>query len=144
MFLPTAQRGWLVAVLISLVLVVVAALATNQVAFRHRFGNALLKTILHALLFSALSLAWWYFARAIPTPSIADFIAARARDLIVPLAFSAILVFCAMLVANFLTFSDRLSNVVAAALVFAVFYGGVVYAINTLPLAGNLADLAFL
>jgi hypothetical protein len=144
MFLPTAQRGWLVAVLISLVLVVVAALATNQVAFRHRLGNALLKTILHALLFSAVGLALWYFARAIPRPNIPDFIAARASDLIVPLTFSAILVFCAMLVANFLTFRDRLVNVIAAALVFAVFYGGVVYAINNLSLGGNLADLVFL
>jgi hypothetical protein len=144
MFLPTAQRGWLVAVLISLAPLVLAALAINQIAFRHRFGNALLKTILHALLFSAVGLAWWYFARAIPRPNVADFIVARARDLIVPLAFSGILVFCAMLLANFLTFSDRLLNVVAAALVFAVFYGGVVYAINNLSLSGNLADLVFL
>jgi hypothetical protein len=144
MFLPTAQRGWIVAVLISLALVLVAALVTNQIAFRNRFGNALLKTVLHAVLFGAAGLAFVYFAKTTPTPSITAFIIERTVDLIWPVAFGAILVFCAMILANLVTFRDRSANTVATGLVFAILYGGVVYALDKVPLGGNLVDLLFL
>src|SRR4051794_20881079 len=74
MFLATAQRGWLFSVLISVVLVLLAAVVANKIAFRHRFGNALLKTFSHAVLFGGAGLAWWYYAKKTPTPSIVDFI----------------------------------------------------------------------
>ena len=144
MLLQTAQRGWLVAVLMSVGLVVLTALVINQIAFKHRFGNALLKTIVHAVLFGGTGLALWYYAKKTPTPSIVDFVVTRAADLTVPVAFSAVLVFFAMLVGNLVAFNNRLANVAATALVFTAMYGGVVYAIRTLSLGGNLADLVFL
>jgi hypothetical protein len=144
MLLPTVQRGWLVSVLVSAALLLLAAFVINQIAFKHRFGNAFLKTILHAGLFGGTGLAWWYYLQATPPPSILDFITTRAADLTVPVAFSAVLVFFAMLVGNVIAFNNRLTNLAATALVFGLMYGGVLYAIRTLPLGGNLADLVFL
>jgi hypothetical protein len=42
-----------------------------------------------------------------------------------------------------LAFGNRLANVAATTLVFAAIYGGVVYALTTLPIAGTLTDLIF-
>jgi hypothetical protein len=124
--------------------VLLATLVINQIAFKHRFANAFLKTTLHAGLFGGTGLAWWYYLQTTPPASILDFITTRTADLTVPVAFSTVLVFSAMLVGNLIAFNNRLTNVAATALVFALMYGGVVYAIRTLPLGGNLADLVFL
>lgn len=135
--------GWVAAVLISLALVAFATLLINQVAFKHRFGNALLKTILHAVLFAGVGAAMWYSAQRTPPPSVVQFIVGRAGGLVGPVGFSAVVVFLAMLLGNLLAFGNRLANVAATTLVFAAIYGGVVYALTTLPIAGTLTDLIF-
>jgi hypothetical protein len=143
MFLPTANRGLLIEPLISVALVFFAALLANRVAFRQRFGNALVKTILHTVFFAAAALAWLYY-RQTTTPPLFDFITARAVDIMVPVAFSTIVVFCLMIVGNLITFSDRLVNAGATTVLFALLYGAVLYGVRSPSVPGNLSDLLFL
>jgi hypothetical protein len=122
MLLQSAHVGWAAAVLISV---------------------ALVGTILHAILFAGVGAATWYFAQRTPPASIVQFIVGRAGGLVGPVGFSAVVAFLAMLLGNLLAFTNRLANVAATMLVFAAIYGGIVYALTTLPIAGTLTDLIF-
>jgi hypothetical protein len=143
MFLPSVHRGLLLGVVVSVVLVFIAAFLANQVAFRQRFGNALVKTILHTLFFAAVALAWLYY-RQTAAPPVIGFITSRLVDIVIPTAFSALIVFCVMLVGKLITFSGRLMNAVATTIVFALAYAAVLYGIRSPAVPGNLVDLVFL
>ena len=144
MFFPTAQRGWVIAIVISVGLVFLTALLVNQVAFRNRFGNALLKTVVHTVLFGAAGLAWWYYTKRTPTPSVTEFVRTRILDLTLPVAFNLVFVLVLMFLANLISFTNRLRNTVATVLLFAVIFVGAVYGIRAIPFGGNLLDVIFL
>jgi hypothetical protein len=139
MFLPESmyQYTWVLAPLVSIVLVILVALIGNAIVFPSILGNALVKVIIHAPIFFALKMTylmyrvWPAYLKQTTTPSVTDFVVKRAPDIALSLAVSATFLFIVALIANAITRHDRSRNVWVTAVVFAIAYAALIYGAST-------------
>src|SRR5262245_51599895 len=108
MFFPEglSQYALLVAPLASLLLVVVAALVSNAILFPSILGNAVVKVLVHTLIYFEAKTAyliyrvWPAYLKQVETPSVGDFVGRNARDTLPAIVVSATVLFIVALVAN--------------------------------------------
>jgi hypothetical protein len=139
MFFPESmyQYTWVLAPLVSIVLVILVALIGNAIVFPSIVGNAIVKVIVHAPIFFALKMAylmhraWPAYLKQTSTPSITDFVVRRAAHLAPSVAASAAILLIVALVANAIAHGERGRNVWVTALAFALTYGAIVYGART-------------
>jgi len=151
MFFPegTHQYTLVLAPLVSIVLVVIAALIANAIVFPSIVGNALVKVIAQAAMFFVLKMGylmyriWPVYIKQTTTPSIGDFIVRRARDVGVSAGASAVFFFIVALAANAIAHRERGSNVWATVIVFGLGYAAVIYGAQTTALISTLLDALF-
>jgi len=151
MFFPESayQYTWVLAPLVSLVLVILVALIGNAIVFPSILGNALVKVIVHAPIFFALKMAylmyrvWPAYLKQTTTPSVTDFIVKRAPDIAPSVAASAAFLFVVALIANAIARQDRSRNVWATAIVFAIAYAALIYGASTNAGISMLVDTFF-
>ncbi len=120
--MPPDLAALLPAVLTGAAVLFVIAYLGNLLSFSNRFTNALVT----ALLFGAIYGAILY---------VADTSALQVNRHVLPqiVIMSAVIVFVIDLVANTLSFSNRLVSALVTAVVFAVFFGIAFYAAGGLP-----------
>ena len=151
MFLPETmyQYTWVLAPLVSIVLVVVVSLVANFSVFPSIVGNALVKVIVHAPIFFALKMSylmyrvWPAYLKQTTTPSVTDFIVRRAPDIAPSVGVSAAFLFIVALIANAIVRRDRARNVWATAVVFAAAYAALIYGARSNALVSALVDTFF-
>jgi hypothetical protein len=129
MFMP-ADYSWLEPVIVMSAIVFIVGLIGNILSFESRFGNAAVT----ALVFGVLSSILFFFMFRSGSPKT---IAAPA-DLawLEPVLIAAAIVFVVDLIGNMLSFSNRFTNAIVTAAVFALLFGGlsyVAYRDGTLP-----------
>ena len=117
MFMPAAY-SWLEPVVVMSAIVFFVGLIGNILSFESRFGNALTT----ALLFAILSAILFFFMFRGQVPKT---IAAPA-DLawLEPVLIASAIVFIVDLIGNMLSFSNRFTNALVTAAVFALLFGG--------------------
>jgi hypothetical protein len=151
MFFPESmyQYTWVLAPLVSLVLVILVALIANAIVFRSILGNAIVKVIVYAPIYFALKMAylmyraWPAYLKQTTTPSASDFVVRRAADLAPAVAASAAILLIVALIANAIAHGTRGRNVWATVLVFAATYGAIVYGARTTAAVSTLLDMFF-
>jgi hypothetical protein len=151
MFLPENlyQYTWVLAPLVSLVLVVVVSFIANAIVFPSLFGNAIAKAIVLAPIFFALKMAylmyrvWPTYLKQTTTPSLTDFVTRRAPDIAPSVAVSAAFLFVVALIANAISRHDRGRNVWVTALVFAAAYAALIYGGRTSAGISMLVEMFF-
>jgi hypothetical protein len=151
MFLPEAANQFtlVLAPLVSVALVIIAALIANAIVFPSIVGNALVKVLVQAAMFFVLKMAylmyrvWPAYIKQTTTPSIGDFIVRRARDVGVSVAASAVFFFIVALVANAIAHRKRGPNIWATVIVFALAYAAVIYGSQTTSFISTVLDALF-
>jgi hypothetical protein len=151
MFLPenAYQYTWVLAPLVSVVLVILVALIANAIVFPSILGNALVKIIIFAPIFFALKMSylmyrvWPVYLKQTTTPSVTDFVVRRAPDLVPSVAVSAVILLISALIANAVARHDRSRNVWVTAIVFAIAYAALIYGGRTSPTISTLVEMFF-
>jgi hypothetical protein len=151
MFLPESmfQYTWVLAPLVSIVLVYLAALIGNAIVFSSIIGNALVKVIVYASIFFGLKMSylmyrvWPAYLKQTTTPSVTDFIVRRAPDVAPTVAVSVAFLFVVALIANTIARHDRTRNEWATVIVFAIAYAALIYGARTNVLVSTLVDTFF-
>jgi hypothetical protein len=151
MFLPenAYQYTWVLAPLVSVVLVILVALIANAIVFPSILGNALVKIIILVPIFFALKMSylmyrvWPVYLKQTTTPSVTDFVVRRAPDLLPSVAVSAAILFIVALIANAMARHDRSRNVWVTAIVFAIAYAALIYGGRTSPAISTLVEMFF-
>jgi heme/copper-type cytochrome/quinol oxidase subunit 4 len=141
MFFPEgmSQYALIFAPLVSLTLVVIAALVSNAIIFPSILGNAVVKVLVHTLIYFEAKIAylmyrvWPTYLKQATTPSVGDFVERRAGDTLPAIVVSATVLFIVALVANVSADRRSSSNVWVTAIVFAVAYAATVYGALTDP-----------
>jgi hypothetical protein len=151
MFLPENlyQYTWVLAPLVSIVLVILVAVIANAIVFPSILGNALVKVAIHAPIFFALKMSylmyrvWPAYLKQTTTPSVTDFVVRRAPDIAPSVGVSAAFLFIVAVIANAIARQDRTRNVWATAIVFAIAYGGLIYGGRTSAGISMLVEMFF-
>lgn len=151
MFFPenAYQYTWVLAPLVSIVLVILVAVIANAIVFPSILGNALVKVIVHAPIFFGLKMSylmyrvWPAYLKQTTTPSVTDFIVKRAPDIAPSVGVSAAFLFVVALIANAIARQDRSRNVWATAIVFAIAYAALIYGASTNAGISMLVDTFF-
>ena len=151
MFLPenAYQYTWVLAPLVSVVLVILVALIANAIVFPSILGNALVKIIIFAPIFFALKMSylmyrvWPVYLKQTTTPSVSDFVVRRAPDIVPPVGVSAAILFIVALIANAIARHDQSRNVWVTAIVFAITYAALIYGGRTNPGISTLVEMFF-
>lgn len=99
----------------------------NVLSFSNRFMNALVTAILFAAIYGAL----FYFAD--PAELRSKVGPMSQAEMLKTVGMAAVLVFIIDLVANMLAFNSRFVNALMTAVVFAVLFGGLMYATGGVP-----------
>ena len=102
----------------------------NMLSFSNRFMNALVTAIIFAAIYGAL----FYFAD--PAELFSTVGPMSQEEMLKTVGMAALLVFIIDLVANMLAFNSRFVNALMTAIVFAVLFGGLMYATGGVPQAG--------
>jgi len=108
------------------VLFVIAYLG-NRLSFSNRFVNALVTAIVFAAIYAVL--AYTVDTTMLP-PELQD---ANRQTWLQMILMSAALVFVIDLVANMISFSNRLTSALVTAVLFALLFGLAVYSMGGLP-----------
>jgi hypothetical protein len=151
MFLPENmyQYTWVLAPLVTIVLVILVALIGNAIVFPSILGNALVKAIILAPIFFALKMSylmyrvWPAYLKQTTTPSISDFALRRAPDIAPSVGVSAAFLFVVALIANSIAHGDRTRNVWATVIIFAIAYAALIYGGRTSAGVSMLVDMFF-
>ena len=151
MFFPEAANEYtlVLAPLVSVALVIIAALIANAIVFPSIVGNALVKVLVQAAMFFVLKMAylmyrvWPAYIKQTTTPSIGDFIVRRARDVGISVAAAAVFFLIVALLANAIAHRERGRNVWATVIVFALAYAAVIYGARTTAAVSALLDVFF-
>ena len=99
----------------------------NVLSFSNRFMNALVTAIVFAIIYGAL-----YFVIDQQVLSVETGVMSQTQWMQM-VGISAGLVFVIDLVANMLSFNNRFVNALMTAIVFAVLFGGLMYATGGIP-----------
>jgi hypothetical protein len=135
--------------LVSIALVLVAALLANRILFPSILGNALIKVIVHAPIFFALKMAylmyrvWPAYLKQTTTPSVSDFVVRRAPDVAALVAVSEVFLFILALLATAIAYRDHSRNVWVTAILFALAYSALIYGASTNSIVAALVDVYF-
>ena len=116
------EFAFLMKVLIGAGILFVIGYIGNMLSFSNRFVNALVTAIVFGVIYGAL-----YFV--IDQATLSSEVGAMSQEQWFKMvAISAVLVFIIDLVANMLSFNNRFVNALMTAVVFAVLFGGLMYA----------------
>jgi hypothetical protein len=119
-----ATTALLTHVLIGASILFIIAYIGNRITFSNRFVNALVTAAIFAVLFGAL-------AFIVDTSIPPELMEARQHAWLDLIVMSAGLVFVIDLVANMLSFSNRLTSAFVTAVMFAVLFAFLIYATGT-------------
>ena len=121
------ESAFLMKVLIGAGILFVIGYIGNMLSFSNRFVNALVTAIVFGVIYGAL-----YFV--IDQATLSSEVGAMSQEQWFKMvAISAVLVFIIDLVANMLSFNNRFVNALMTAVVFAVLFGGLMYATGGIP-----------
>lgn len=124
-----AESAFLAKILIGAGILFVIGYIGNMLSFSSRFMNAFVTAIVFALIYGAL-----YFV--IDQAALSEEVGALSQEQWFKMvAVSAVLVFIIDLVANMIAFNSRFVNALMTAVVFAVLFGGLMYATGGVPTA---------
>ena len=124
-----AETAFLMKVLVGAGILFVIGYIGNMLSFSSRFMNALVTAIVFALIYGAL-----YFV--IDQAALSAEVGAMSQEQWFKMVgISAVLVFIIDLVANMIAFDSRFVNALMTAVVFAVLFGGLMYATGGVPQA---------
>ncbi len=115
-------------VLIGTGVLFIIAYIGNRITFSNRFANALVTALVFTVFYGAL--AFTVDTTVLP-PELRE---ARQHVWLDMIAMSAALVFVIDLVANMLSFSNRLVSAFVTAVVFAVLFAFLIYATGGVPI----------
>ena len=122
-----AESAFLVKILIGAGILFVIGYIGNMLSFSNRFMNALVTAVVFALVYGAL-----YFV--IDQAALSAEVGALSQEQWFKMVgISAVLVFIIDLVANMIAFNSRFTNALMTAIVFAVLFGGLMYATGGVP-----------
>ncbi|MFY0612167.1 MAG: hypothetical protein JXQ99_11615 [Hyphomicrobiaceae bacterium] len=124
-----AESAFLMKILIGAGILFVIGYIGNMLSFSNRFMNALVTAVVFALVYGAL-----YFVID-QTALSAEVGAMSQQQWFKMVGISAVLVFIIDLVANMIAFNSRFTNALMTAIVFAVLFGGLMYATGGVPQA---------
>lgn len=131
-----AETALITNVLVGAGIVFVIALLGNVLSFSNRFVNALVTAVLFALFYGAL--AYGIDKTMLP----ADLQSASQETWIQMIAMGAALVFVLDLVANMISFGNRVVSALVTAVLFAILFGLAVYATGGVPTSLPTAEPA--
>lgn len=121
------ESAFLMKVLVGAGILFVIGYIGNMLSFSNRFMNAFVTALVFAVIYGAL-----YFV--IDQTSLSAEVGAISQEQwFTMVGISAILVFIIDLVANMLAFNNRFVNALMTAVVFAVLFGGLMYATGGIP-----------
>ena len=124
-----AESAFLIKILIGAGILFVSGYIGNILSFSSRFMNAFVTAIVFALVYGAL-----YFV--IDQAALSAEVGAMSQEQWFKMVgISAVLVFIIDLVANMLAFNSRFVNALMTAVVFAILFGGLMYATGGVPQA---------
>ncbi len=124
-----AESAFLMKILIGAGILFVIGYIGNMLSFSNRFMNALVTAVVFALVYGAL-----YFV--IDQAALSAEVGAMSQQQWFKMVgISAVLVFIIDLVANMIAFNSRFTNALMTAIVFAVLFGGLMYATGGVPQA---------
>ena len=124
-----AESAFLIKILIGAGILFVIGYIGNILSFSSRFMNAFVTAIVFALVYGAL-----YFV--IDQAALSAEVGAMSQEQWFKMVgISAVLVFIIDLVANMLAFNSRFVNALLTAVVFAILFGGLMYATGGVPQA---------
>lgn len=122
-----AESAFLVKILVGAGILFVIGYIGNMLSFSSRFMNAFVTAIVFALIYGAL-----YFV--IDQAALSEEVGALSQEQWFKMVgISAVLVFIIDLVANMIAFNSRFVNALMTAVVFAVLFGGLMYATGGIP-----------
>lgn len=124
-----AESAFLIKILVGAGILFVIGYVGNMLSFSNRFMNALITAVVFALIYGAL-----YFVID-QTALSAEVGVVSQEQWFKMVGISAVLVFIIDLVANMLAFNSRFTNALMTAIVFAVLFGGLMYATGGVPQA---------
>jgi len=124
-----AESAFLIKILVGAGILFVIGYVGNMLSFSNRFMNALITAVVFALIYGAL-----YFVID-QTALSAEVGVVSQEQWFKMVGISAVLVFIIDLVANMLAFNSRFINALMTAIVFAVLFGGLMYATGGVPQA---------
>ncbi|MGI9479305.1 MAG: hypothetical protein ACR2PI_21565 [Hyphomicrobiaceae bacterium] len=122
-----AESAFLMKILVGAGILFVIGYIGNMLSFSNRFMNALVTAVVFALVYGAL-----YFV--IDQAALSAEVGALSQEQWFKMVgISAVLVFIIDLVANMIAFNSRFTNALMTAIVFAVLFGGLMYATGGVP-----------